>query len=201
MRDSMPKFLKKFANFFNGVCGCEYLTQSKPSVVALVKQILCGIQKQINYIFVVVLCSFFLWFCCLEGVLIKGYHVESWRPLSWNRTNSDSFSSRKQKKSSQNTNAASTVQWRGTFLRHEFMRNSTYSVIEVQAVSLLPRREVHLRISFLASRLFKMSKITTSSLVDNTFTIFALKCLLEVFRLQSCLLEIYALSFSFGTAC
>lgn len=22
----MPKFLKKFANFFKGVCGCEYLT-------------------------------------------------------------------------------------------------------------------------------------------------------------------------------
>ena len=33
------------------------------------------------------------------------------------------------------------------------MRNSTYGVIEVQAVSLLPRIEVHLRISFLASRL------------------------------------------------
>ena len=60
MRDSMPNFLKKFANFFKGVCGCEYLTQSKPSVVTLVKQISCGVQKQINYIFVAVLCSFFL---------------------------------------------------------------------------------------------------------------------------------------------
>ena len=62
------------------------------------------------------------------------------------------------------------------------MRNSTYGVIEVQAVSLLPRIEVHLRISFLASRLFKLSKITTSSLVDNTFNIFALKCLFEYFE-------------------
>ena len=62
------------------------------------------------------------------------------------------------------------------------MRNSTYGVIEVQAVSLLPRIEVHLRISFLASCLFKMSKITTSSLVGNTFTIFALKCLFEYFE-------------------
>ena len=61
------------------------------------------------------------------------------------------------------------------------MRNSTYGVIEVQAVSLLPTIEVR-RISFLASRLFKMSKITTSSLVDNTFTIFALKCLFEYFE-------------------
>ena len=100
-------------------------------------------------------------------------------PSSWNRTNSDSFSSRKQKKSSQNTNAASTM--KGKFLRREFMRNSTYGAIEVQAVSLLPRLEVHLCISFLASRLFKMSEITTSSLVDNTFTIFALKCLFEYF--------------------
>ena len=66
-------------------------------------------------------------------------------------TNSDSFSSRKQKKSSQNTNAASTM--KRNFLRLEFMRNSTYGVIEVQAVSLLPRIEVHLRISFLANRL------------------------------------------------
>ena len=62
------------------------------------------------------------------------------------------------------------------------MRNSTYGVIEVQAVSLLPRIEVHLHISFLARRLFKMSKITTSPLVDNTFTIFALKCLFEYFE-------------------
>ena len=58
-----------------------------------------------------------------------------------------------------------------------------YGVIEVQAVPLLPRIEVHLRISFVASCLdFKMSKITTSSLVDNTFTIFALNCLFEHFE-------------------
>ena len=37
--------------------------------------------------------------------------------------------------------------------RREFMRNSTYGVIEVQAASLLPRIEVHLRILFLPSRL------------------------------------------------
>ena len=65
---------------------------------------------------------------------------------------SDSVSSRKQKKSSsQNTNTASTM--KRNFLGREFMRNSTYGVIEAQAVSLLPRIEVHLRISFLASRL------------------------------------------------
>ena len=67
-----------------------------------------------------------------------------------------------------------------TFLRCEFMRNSTYGVIEVQAVSLLPRIEVHLRISFLASRL--NVKDHNMSLVDNTFTIFALKCLFEYFE-------------------
>ena len=93
----LPKFMKNFANFFEcvGCVGCEYLTQSKPSVVTLENQISCGVQKQIHYIavvVVVVLCSFFLWFCCLEGVLIVCYHVESWRPLSWNRINSDSVS-------------------------------------------------------------------------------------------------------------
>ena len=35
----------------------------------------------------------------------------------------------------------------------EFIRNSTYGVIEALVVSLLSRIEVHLRISFLASRL------------------------------------------------
>ena len=58
---------------------------------------------------------------------------------------------RRIKKSSQNTNAASTM--KRNVLRREFMRNSTYGVIEGQAVSLLPRIEVHLCISFLASLL------------------------------------------------
>ena len=79
------------------------------------------------------------------------YHVASWRSLSWKRTSSDSVSSRKQKKSSQNLNTASTM--KRNFLRREFMRNSTYGVIEAQAVSILPMIEVHFRISFLASRL------------------------------------------------
>ena len=131
--------------------GSEYLTQSKPSVVTLVNQISCGFQKQIHYIFVVVLCSVFVGFCCFERDLIVCYHVESWRPSSWKRTNSDSVSSRKQKKSTQNTNTASTM--KRNFSRREFLRNSTYGVIEAQAVSLLPRIEVHLRISFLACRL------------------------------------------------
>ena len=120
-------------------------------MVTLVNQISCGAQRQIHYIFVVVLCFFFLRFCCFEGDLIVCHHVESWRPSSWKRTNSDSVSSRKQKKSSQNTNTASTM--KRNFLRRAFMRNSTYGVIEAQALSLLPRIEVHLRISFLASRL------------------------------------------------
>ena len=75
------------------------------------------------------------------------YHVESWRPSSWKRTNSDSVSSRKQKKSSKNTTTASAM--KSNFLRREFIRNSTFGVIEAQAVSLLPRIEVHLRISCL----------------------------------------------------
>ena len=79
------------------------------------------------------------------------YHVESWQPLSCKRISSDSVSSRKQKKSTPNTNTESTA--KRNFLRREFMRNSTYGVIEAQAVSLLPRIEVHLRISFLASLL------------------------------------------------
>ena len=37
--------------------GCEYLTQSKPSVVTLVNQISSGVHTQIHYIFV--LCSLF----------------------------------------------------------------------------------------------------------------------------------------------
>ena len=78
-------------------------------------------------------------------------HVESGRPSSWKRTNSNSVSSIKQTKSSQNTNTASTM--KRNFLRPEFMRNSTYGVIESQVVSLLPRIEVHLRISVLANRL------------------------------------------------
>ena len=39
--------------------GSEYLTKSKPSVVTLVSQISCAVQKQILYILVVVVCSFF----------------------------------------------------------------------------------------------------------------------------------------------
>ena len=50
--------------------------------------------------------------------------------------------------SSQNTNTASTM--KRNFLRREFMRNSTYGVIEAQDVSLLARIEVQLCISFLA---------------------------------------------------
>lgn len=176
MRDSMPKFLKKFANFFKGVCGCEYLTQSKPSVVTLVNQISCGVQKQIYYIFVVVLCSFFLWFCCLEGVLIVCYHVESRRPLSWNRTNSDSFSSRKQKKSSQNTNAASKMKRKlfKTWIHKKFdvwcnRSASCFTITKDRSPS-----------SYFISG--ESLKCQTSSLVDNTFTIFALKCLFEYFE-------------------
>ena len=101
------------------------------------------------------------------------YHVESWRPLSWKPTNSDSVSSRKQKKSSQSTNTASIM--KRNFFRREFMRNSTYGVIEAQALLLLPRIEVHLRISFLASRL-------NVGHHDNIFTIFAVKCLFEYFE-------------------
>ena len=56
-----------------------------------------------------------------------------------------------QKKSSLNTITASTM--KRNFLRREFMNNSTYGLIEAQAVSLLPRIEVYLLISFLASRL------------------------------------------------
>ena len=110
--------------------------------------------------------------------MIVCYHVESWRPLSWNRTNIE-FSSTKQKKSSQNTNVASTM--KRNFLRCEFMRNLTYGVIEVQAVSLLPRIEVHLRISLLASRLNVKDHNIVVTVVDNKFSIFAPKCLFEYY--------------------
>ena len=51
------------------------------------------------------------------------------RILSSAHTNSDSVSSRKQGRAVRKTNTASTM--KRNVLRREFMRNSTYSVIEV----------------------------------------------------------------------
>ena len=46
---------------------CEYLRQSKSSMVTLVNQTSCGVQKKIHHIFVVVFAPFFFDFVVWKG--------------------------------------------------------------------------------------------------------------------------------------
>ena len=55
---AFQNFLKSLPTFSKASVGSEYLTKSKPSVVTLVSQISCAVQKQILFIFVVVVFSF-----------------------------------------------------------------------------------------------------------------------------------------------